>query len=78
MLYNNNKPGDLASNQRLVGIFVSSLSLKLYLSVNLLYHEFIDTFLIPGPMILGYYHLAILVLMSGKLVSSSARLSLKI
>ena len=51
MLYNN-KPGDPASNQRIVGIFVSSLSLKLYLSVNLLYHEFIDTFFIPGPMIL--------------------------
>ena len=52
MLYNNNKPGDPASNQRMVRIFVSSLSLKLYLSVNLLYHEFIDIFFIPGPMIL--------------------------
>ena len=36
----------------MVGIFVSSLCLKLYLSVNLLYHELIDTFFIPGPMIL--------------------------
>ena len=52
ILYNNYKPGDPASNQRMVRIFVSSLCLKLYLSVNLLYHEFIDTCFIPGPMIL--------------------------
>ena len=52
MLYNNNKPGDPASNQRMVGIFVSSLCLKLYLSVNLLYHEFIDTFVIPQSMVI--------------------------